>query len=78
MVHYTMLLTAAVYNMITEHEIRTEKCSDTCQHNLTSTKNDLTSVETYTIALNFGLDTCQIKVGIVQVNTKNGQKMSDV
>ena len=35
-------------------------------------------VETYTIALKFGSDTCQIKVGIVQVNTKSGRKMSDV
>ena len=51
----------------TELEIRTEKCSDTCQHNikfvLTFTKNDLTLVETYTTALKFGLDTCQIKMG---------------
>ena len=66
----------------TEREIRTEKCSDTCQHNikfvLTFTKNDLTLVETYTITLKFGLDTCQIKVGIVQVNAKCGRKMSDV
>ena len=30
------------------------------------------------LALNFGSDTCQIKVVIVQVNTKSGQKMSDV
>ena len=54
-----------------EHEIRTEKCSDTCHHKmkfvLTFTKNDLTLLE---IKLNFGSDTCQIKVKIVQVNTK--------
>ena len=30
------------------------------------------------MALNFGLDTYQIKVGIVQVNIKSGRKMSDV
>ena len=36
---------------------------------LTFTKNDLTLVEIYAIALNFGSDMCQIKVGIVQVNT---------
>ena len=36
-------------------------CSDIYQ-------NDLTLVETYAIALNFGSDMCQIKVGIVQVN----------
>ena len=50
-----------------ELEIRTEKCSDTCQYNikfvLTFTKNDLTLVEIYAVALNFGLDTCQITLG---------------
>ena len=65
-----------------ELEIRTEKCSDTCQPNikfvLTFTKNDLTLIETYAIVLNFGLDTCQINMGIIQVNTKSGRKMSDV
>ena len=65
-----------------EHEIRTEKCSDTCHHKmkfvLAFTKNDLTLVEINAITLNFGLDTCQIKVGIVQVNTKRDRKMSDV
>ena len=45
---------------------------------LTFTKNDLTLVEINAITLNFGLDTCQIKVGIVQVNTKSAWKMSDV
>ena len=30
------------------------------------------------IALKFGSDTCQINVGIVQINTKSGRKMSDV
>ena len=53
-----------------------------CQHNinldLTFTKNDLTLVETCNIALKVGLDTCQIKVVIVQVNTKSGRKMYDV
>ena len=66
----------------TEHEIRTEKCLDTCHHKmkfvLTFTKNDLTLVEINAITLNFGSDTCQIKVGIVQVNTKSAEKMSDV
>ena len=45
---------------------------------LTVTKNYLTLVEINAITLNFGSDTCQIKVGIVQVNTKSAQKMSDV
>ena len=66
----------------TEHEIRTAKCLDTHQHNikfvLMFTKNDLTLVETYAIALKFGPDVCQIKMGIVQVNIKSGQRMSDV
>ena len=39
---------------------------------------DLTVVQVYTIRLNFGSDTCQIKVKIVQVNTKSAWKMSDV
>ena len=47
---------------------------DTSQYNikfvLTFTKIDLT--------LNFGLDTCQIKVGIAQVHTKSGPKMLDL
>ena len=67
---------------LTEHEIRTEKCSDICQHKikvvLTFTKNDLTLVETYAITLDLCLDMCQIKVRIVQVNTKSARKMSDV
>ena len=42
---------------------------------LTFAKNDLILVGIYA---NFGSDTCQIKVGIVQVNTKSAQKMSDV
>ena len=41
-------------------------------------KNDLMLVKINAITLNFGLDTCQIKVGIVQVNTKSARKMSDV
>ena len=45
---------------------------------LTFTKNDLTLVEINGIALNFGSDTCQIKVRIVQLNTKSARKMSDV
>ena len=42
------------------------------------TKNDLTLVEIYAITLNFGLDMCQIKVGIVQVKTKSVWIMSVV
>ena len=42
---------------------------------LTFTK---TLVESYAITLNFGSDTCQIKVGIVQVNNKSAWRMSDV
>ena len=70
---YVIAIIISSYNT-PEHETRTGKCSDTCQHNikfvLIFTKNDLTLVETYAIALNFGLDTCQIKVRIAQVNTK--------
>ena len=42
--------------MYREHEIRTENCSDTCQHKdkifLTFTKNDLTLIDIY--AITFG------------------------
>ena len=65
-----------------EHEIRTEKCSDTCQHKikfaLTFSRNDQTLVEICTVALYFGSDICQIKLGFVQVNPKSAWKMSDV
>ena len=50
-----------VNNQLAEHDVRTEKCSDTCQHNikfvLTFAKKDLTLAETYarSIALNFWL-----------------------
>ena len=66
--------------MITaEHEIRTgkvlghmsaqdEMCSDIYQK-VTDISRSL---------CNYCSDTCQIKVGIVQVNTKIGRKMSDV
>ena len=54
----------------TEHEIRTENCSDTCQHFvLTLTKNDLTHAKTYSVTLNFDR-LSKIKVEIVQVNNK--------
>ena len=66
----------------TEHEIRTEKYSDTCQHKikcaLTFSRNEQTLVEICTVALYFGSDICQIKLGFVQVNPKSAQKMSDV
>ena len=39
---------------------------------------DLTLVEVYTVALDYGSDTYQIKIQIVQVNTDNPQKMSYV
>ena len=42
---------------------------------LTFAKSDQTLVETCTVALYFGSDICQIKLGFVQVNP---QKMSDV
>ena len=35
----------------------------------------LTVVQIYVITINFGSETCQIKVGIVQVNTKSALKM---
>ena len=58
-----------------ELEIRTENCSDTCQHNIRFVLTFYqTLVETYAVALNFGSDMCQIKVRIVQVNTKSGGK----
>lgn len=41
-------------------------------------KNDLTSVEKYDITIDFGLDMCQIKVGIIQVNATSVWIMSDV
>ena len=80
---YTLYVTVVNHRgCIAEREIRTEKSSDTCHHKmkfvLIFIKNDLTLVEINAITLNFGLDTCQIKVGIVQVNTKSAQKMSDV
>ena len=66
----------------TGHEIRTEKQSDTCQHEikfvLTFSRNDQTLIEICTVALHFGSDVCQTKLGFVQVNTKSAQKMSDV
>ena len=62
------------------HEIRT-KSVWTCPHkikfDLTFTKNDLTLVEIYATIINFGSDTCQIKVVIVQVNIKSSCHMSD-
>ena len=45
---------------------------------LTFTKNEMALVEIDAITLNFGSDTCQIKVGILHVNTKSDWKMSDV
>ena len=41
-------------------------------------KSDQTLVEIHTVALYFGSDICQIKLGFVQVNTKSAWKMSDV
>ena len=71
-----------VLQLMAKHEIRTVKCSDTCQHMikfvLTFAKNDQTLVETCTVALYFGSDKCQIKLGFVQVNPKSARKMSDV
>ena len=47
---------------VPEHEIRIEKCSDTCQYKiefvLTFSKNDQTLVEICTVALHFGSDIC--------------------
>ena len=49
----------------------TEKCLDICQHKinfvLTFLKIDQTSVEISTVALDFGLDACQIKLGTSKV-----------
>ena len=65
-----------------EHEIRIEKCSDTCQLKikfvLPFSKNGQTLIEICTVALYFSSDICQIKLGFVQVNTKSARKMSDV
>ena len=67
---------------LTEHEIKTEKCLDTCQYKikfaLTFSRNDQTLVEICTVALYFGSDIYQIKLGFVQVNHKSARKMSDV
>ena len=35
-------------------------------------------IEICTVALYFGSDVCQIKLGFVQVNTKSARKISDV
>ena len=40
--------------------------------------NDQTLVEMCIVALHFGSDICQIKLGFVQVNPKSAQKISDV
>ena len=40
--------------------------------------NDQTLVEIYTVVLNFGLDTCQIKLRFVQVKVHGQRHMSDV
>ena len=49
------------------------KSADTCHHKikfvLTFTKNNLILVEINAITLSLGSDTCEIKVGIVQVLT---------
>ena len=41
-------------------------------------KSDQTLVETHIVALYFGSDICQIKLGFVQVNPKSDRKMPDV
>ena len=46
-------------------------CSDILQ-------NYQTLVEIYTVALYFGSNICQTKLGFVQVNPKSAWKMSDV
>ena len=75
--YYSLLLTTqhTLHAQIdTELEIRSEKCSDTCQYKikfaLTFAKSDLTLVEIYAVVLYFGSDICQIKLGFVQVKTK--------
>ena len=77
---YVIHLFHVLHVYSTEHEIRTEKCLDTCQHKikfvLTFAKNDLTLVEISTVALYYGSDICQTKLGFVQVNPKSAQKMS--
>ena len=42
---------------------------------LTFTQNDLTLVEIYTVVLHFGLDTCQIKLGLYR-STQSAQEIS--
>ena len=54
--------------------VQNKICSDIF---CSDTKNDLTLVEIYAITLNFSLNMCQIKVGIVQVN-KSAWKMADI
>ena len=57
------------------------KSADTCQiikFVLTFSRNDLTLVETCTVALCFSSDICQIKLGFAQVSPNSAWKMSDV
>ena len=59
--------------MTAEHDIRTEKCLDICQHKikfvLTFAKNDQTLVEIFTEAASyFNLYIC---LGFIQVNFKS-------
>ena len=58
----------AIYS---EHAIRTEKCFSVI---LTFCKSNQTLVAVCTVVLQYGLDTCQIKLGFVQVNTNDSQK----
>ena len=45
-------------------------CQQKIQFVLTFTQNDLTLVEIYTVVLHFGLDTCQIKLGLYRSTPK--------
>ena len=65
----TQLSSNGIHDSSTEHEIKTEKCLDTCQHKtnfvLTFNKNDVILVKLSTVALYFGLDIHQIKLRFI-------------
>ena len=76
---YIVLCTLGRHYSSAKHKIRSEKRSDEYQLKikfvLTFSNNDQSLVETYTVALYFCLEICQIKLG---VNSKCDQKVSDV
>ena len=69
----TVILCGIMIN-IPQHEIRVKKCLDTCQLKtkfVSILKKTNLTVKIDTITLNFGSDTCQINIQIVQVISKS-------